>query len=138
MINNVSLISFTVFIMTFVLMLTKLLIQGIQNKKIKVELIRVTQELAILKNLLDQKEKLASDKNDGFVKFISDSRDWAFEYIENVQQSIKKILDDTEHTIKYHREFTSMEIEPYKTQLDTLSNAIDELKQLLPKEDFIQ
>jgi hypothetical protein len=124
--------------MAFVLILTKLLIQGIQNKKIKVELIRVTQELAILKNLLDQKEKLASDKNDGFVKFISDSRDWAFEYIENVQQSIQKVLHDTEHTIKYHREFTSMEIEPYKTQLDTLSNAIDELKQLLPKEEFIQ
>lgn len=28
------------------------------------------------------------EKTDGFLKFISESRDWAFTYIENVQQAI--------------------------------------------------
>jgi len=35
--------------------------------------------------LKDEKEL---GENDGFVKFLSDSRDWAFEYIENVQNAI--------------------------------------------------
>jgi hypothetical protein len=44
------------------------------------------------------------DQNDGFVKFLSDSREWAFNYIDNVQNTIlvlkekydnKKALDES-------------------------------------------
>lgn len=44
------------------------------------------------------------DQNDGFVKFLSDSREWAFSYIDNVQNTIlvlkqkydnKKALDES-------------------------------------------
>jgi hypothetical protein len=41
-----------------------------------------------MSRLKDEKEL---GENDGFVKFLSDSRDWAFEYIENVQSSIVKL-----------------------------------------------
>ena len=30
------------------------------------------------------------EKTDGFLKFVSDSRDWAFEYIENAQKVIEE------------------------------------------------
>lgn len=136
MLENLSIVSFTIFIIVFVYLVAKLITQSNQNKNIKIQMVRLAQELAILKNLLDEKEKLASDKNDGFVKFISDSRDSAFEYIENAQQVINKIINDTELTINYHNQFRSMEIEPYQSQLDTLTNAIEELKALIPKEEL--
>ena len=31
---------------------------------------------------------------ENFIKFLSDSRDWAFEYIEKSQQTIKEISDE--------------------------------------------
>jgi hypothetical protein len=56
--------------------LTSQLIQsGIANLDLKDELVR----------LRDEKEL---GENNDFVKFLSDSRDWAFEYIENVQNAI--------------------------------------------------
>jgi hypothetical protein len=33
------------------------------------------------------------EQTDGFVKFLSESRDWAFNYIEDVQSSIKSLKD---------------------------------------------
>ena len=39
-------------------------------------------------------ERRAADEledNDGFIKFLSQSRDWAFDYIEKVQESIKAL-----------------------------------------------
>lgn len=32
-----------------------------------------------------------SSNNDGFIKFMSTSRDWAFEYIENVQRDLYEL-----------------------------------------------
>lgn len=31
---------------------------------------------------------------ENFIKFLSDSRDWAFEYIENSQKTIKEVSDE--------------------------------------------
>ena len=31
---------------------------------------------------------------ENFIKFLSDSRDWAFEYIESSQQTIKEVSDE--------------------------------------------
>jgi hypothetical protein len=71
---------------------------------------------------------------ENFIKFLSDSRDWAYEYIENVQKSIDGIIEKTEATIKYHEDFGSLEIEPYATQITILADAIEELKTLLPEQ----
>jgi hypothetical protein len=39
----------------------------------------------------DEYEKAAS--NDGFIKFMSTSRDWAFQYIEDVQKDLYNLKD---------------------------------------------
>ena len=70
---------------------------------------------------------------ENFIKFLSDSRDWAYAYIEDVQKSIDSIIEKTEDTVKYHKDFGSLEIEPYSTQISILSDAIEELKTLLPE-----
>ena len=41
--------------------------------------------------LIKEVEQKKLEKSDGFVKFLSDSREWAFEYIENLQSVIKKL-----------------------------------------------
>jgi hypothetical protein len=71
---------------------------------------------------------------ENFIKFLSDSRDWAYEYIEDVQKSIDSIIKKTSDTVKYHKDFGSLEIEPYATQITILADAIEELKTLLPEQ----
>jgi len=58
----------------------------------------VVTQLVIDKNaLLDELSKAnfitenSSDLNDGFIKFLSESRDMAFEYISDVQASIESL-----------------------------------------------
>jgi hypothetical protein len=38
----------------------------------------------------------ALETNDDFIKFVSDSRDWAFNYIEDVQQAIQELKTSVE------------------------------------------
>lgn len=51
-------------------------------------------KIALIQRLqeLNSKQDSANvEKTDGFLKFVSDSRDWAFEYIENVQEAIQDL-----------------------------------------------
>lgn len=47
----------------------------------------------IAKNNIEFKNDIDIHK-ENFIKFLSDSRDWAFDYIETSQNSIKKIIQD--------------------------------------------
>ena len=96
-------------------------------------------DLRVLEQTLDEidNEKIQSDESvhkENFIKFISDSRDWAFDYIDNVQTTIEDIIKKTEKTVQYHKDFGSMEIEPYATHITVLADAVEELKTLLPAE----
>lgn len=42
-----------------------------------------------LQDLQDKKESKPVEQTEGFLRFVSESRDWAFQYIEQVQQEIK-------------------------------------------------
>ena len=130
--------SFIIFIIAFVTMFFKLIKLKNNNIKIKLQVIDLIQRNELLKTALDSKESGHVEKTEGFLNFVTQSRDWAFEYIEDVQRVINKVLEDTESTIKYHNEFSAMEIEPYATQIDTLTKAIEELKFLLPNEEFFK
>lgn len=60
-------------------------------------MIRVIAQLVIDKELLlDKLDNFvlenSKEANEGFIKFLSDSREAAFEYIENVQKSIQSYL----------------------------------------------
>jgi hypothetical protein len=53
---------------------------------------------AKLSEYAENKESKNVEKTEGFVRFISQSRDWAFKYIEDVQkdlESLKEIFDNT-------------------------------------------
>jgi hypothetical protein len=50
---------------------------------------------------LKKNENVSVEKTDGFLKFISESRDLAFEYIEKVQDSLVKFKSEVDPEIDY-------------------------------------
>jgi hypothetical protein len=111
------------------------------------KLSRLTQECAKL--FIDNRaleEFIVSNnvefKNDSdihkenFIKFLSDSRDWAFAYIEEVQVGLNKFVNDVEPEINYFREYGDLtSMKPNYYSLKKITEAYDELTNLLPKEE---
>jgi len=80
-----------------------------------------------INELVLEKEKTALSQNDGFVKFISQSREKAFEYIEDVQASL--------YELKLMRDALESEMKP--GDLELLRNTIDNILKHLPNEDSV-
>lgn len=78
-----------------------------KTRKLLASVITLHVERSALEDLVASQainKEEAIDQNDGFVKFLSDSREWAFNYIDGVQETIfvlkekyenKKALDET-------------------------------------------
>jgi hypothetical protein len=77
----------------------------IRNRKLAKELLQSTIDhniaLTMLAEELKRKEEVSVEKTDGFLKFISESRDLAFEYIEKVQDSLVKFKGEVDPEIEY-------------------------------------
>ena len=58
----------------------------------RVELEKAYENYQNIRNLTSNQD----EHTQNFIKFLSDSRDWAFEYIENVQRGIKKFMNEKE------------------------------------------
>lgn len=67
------------------------------------------------------------EKDDGFVKFLSQSRDWAYEYIATTQEAINKFNTDMEETL-------TSDLKPAQ-KLAKIKVINAELKNILPEED---
>ncbi len=86
-----GLIAFSVFIVSFVIALAVNVKLFLKNRKLYNEILQLGLDRAML---LEKIERLAPASNqieqtEGFVKFLSQSRDWAFEYIEGVQSALQ-------------------------------------------------
>ena len=74
---------------------------------------------------------------ENFIKFLSDSRDWAFTYIEDVQEGLEKFIQEVEPHIEYYDQYgPAVEgmMPPHDNALKTISKEFKELKKLLPEE----
>ena len=137
MINTILLISLSTLCVSFAVA------YSITLKK----LARLTQECAKL--FIDNKtlEEFISVNNvefkndsdihkENFIKFLSDSRDWAFVYIEEVQSGLTKFVNDVEPEINYFKEYGDvMAMQPNYNSLTKITEAYEELVKLLPKEE---
>jgi hypothetical protein len=87
-----SLIGFIVYTLLFCLVAFGYSRSLINNKSIRNQLAAEVIEKAALTARIDQLEGARdSDKienTEGFLRFVSESREWAFEYIEDVQQAL--------------------------------------------------
>lgn len=75
---------------------------------------------------------------ENFVKFLSESRDWAFSYIEDVQSGLSKFIEDIRPEIDYFREYGDIvSMQPNYYSMKKITEAYDELVKLLPKDENI-
>ena len=86
-----------------------------------------------------KKEDSDSDVHkENFIKFLSDSRDWAYLYIEDVQKGLSKFVSEIEPEISYFDEYGEVgSAYPHYHSMKKISEEYKELKKLLPEEEAV-
>ena len=117
-----------------------------QSVKLKKDITRLFIENTLLQEYVDltksTKTKENSDESihkENFIKFLSDSRDWAFSYIESVQKGLTKFVNDVDADVSHfdkYGEAVSMSRPDYPS-MKNISKAYKELKTLLPEDKII-
>lgn len=133
-----ELIIFILFIFCFIYLLFNNASLKIKNSEYKYELLKTYSDFKILSKQVEELEKSSINglDQDSFFKFISDSRDIAFKYIEELQSNLLSFdnlikLTIAENDISYEEDNYK---EKYKNLLLILFNEMDKLKEFLPKE----
>jgi hypothetical protein len=74
---------------------------------------------------------------ENFIKFLSDSRDWAFEYIESAQSGIQDFCKEVGPLVEYFDKYgdTLSNKRPDYESMKKISKAYKELVKLLPEEN---
>jgi hypothetical protein len=136
MIENIILISLLTLSVSFIVAYSILLKKFIKAKNVMAKLVFdnfTLEKLIELQNDKDMKTDESVHK-ENFLKFISESRDWAFEYIEEVQEGLNKFVSDVDSYIEYfdfYGDTISVERPDYAA-MKQISQSYKELKKLLP------
>jgi hypothetical protein len=86
-----------------------------------------------IKNNISLSDDVVHKEN--FIKFLSDSRDWAFGYIEDVQGGLTKFVEEVDPSINYFLEFSTLsEGHPLHNDIKKISIAYKDLKKFLPED----
>jgi hypothetical protein len=115
-----------------------------QSIKLKRDVSKLFIEKTLLQEYVDitKSTKTKEDSDDSihkenFIKFLSDSRDWSFEYIEDVQSKINKMILDLKPDVEYFEKFGLLyDGHPSYPMLTNFIKSYKELQDLLPKEDY--
>lgn len=87
-------------------------------------------------NSTKQEESDSDVHKENFIKFLSDSRDWAYLYIEDVQKGLTKFVNEVEPEISYFDEYGLVgEAYPHYHSMKKISKEYKDLKKLLPTEE---
>jgi hypothetical protein len=72
---------------------------------------------------------------ENFIRFLSESRDWAYEYIEEVQKGLNTFIDKVDSDINHFDTYgdTLSIVRPDYDAMKNISGAYKELKKLLPE-----
>jgi hypothetical protein len=131
----IELVAFTLFITLFFILIFKHIQLKIKLSSTTVELIKANiDKVIIAEKLSETKNKNKADpSSEAFLKFVSDSRDWAYTYIEDVQASLNKFITDVEPEVMYFDTYGDlMGAEPNYNSMKKISVAYKELKKILP------
>jgi hypothetical protein len=87
-----------------------------------------------VEELMQEIENKKLEDTDGFLKFVSESRDWAFGYIEEVQTVLSEFDKTVDPLLKWAMRFGILNGETAHTKiLREISEAYDKLKSVLPE-----
>lgn len=85
-----------------------------------------------LEKRLANREEIA---NESYVKFLSSSRDWAYEYIEDVQEKLANFSNRVEPQLNYFNTYGMVVQGPHVILVKEISEAYEELKAVLPEDN---
>lgn len=121
----------------FMFFLLSSLTLWIKNRKFATKVKQLELDKLILVEYYGEKSnadlKAEMEMKDDFIKFLSESRGWAFDYIEEVQAGLKVFLEDIRSEIEYFDEYGIVgEAYPHYYSMKKISQAYKLLKNLLP------
>jgi hypothetical protein len=123
------------FITTFIYLIIDNVLVRIKNKTLGLTLLqeRIDKNIIIDKISKDLDKTKPIEQTDGFIKFISESRDLAFSYIEEAQKGISKFVKNAGPEIEYFKKFGPIsEGQPLHDSMTKISEEYEDLKKLLP------
>jgi hypothetical protein len=82
----------------------------------------------------DKEESVKTDVQEGFINFLNQSRESAFEYIESVQNTLGNVLTDLSPIVEFHEKYGAIFDTDTRNQMQVVSNSFRELKKLIPEE----
>ena len=129
-----------------ILIIFYMVLQNIKTKRKFSKAVETLFQLYIDKNISDNlaKEKLeelsVEDKNnkisqDDFIVFLTQSRQWAFDYIEQTQAAIKEFKDSAGPSLDYFKEYGAVMNLPTDQLFNQIMPAYDKLIDMLPKDN---
>lgn len=97
MFNVLEMIGYVLIIILFFVLVLLVVRLSLRNRILKKDVAQGLIDQFALMQKLEEVSKNTDEKKieetEGFLKFVSQSRDWAFQYIERVQISIKEFQD---------------------------------------------
>lgn len=87
------------------------------------------------KKLAARVANLDEAANESYVKFISDSRNWAYEYIEMVQNKLNMFASKVEPQLNYFNTYGTAVQGPHTILVKEFSEAYEELKTVMPQDN---
>ena len=87
------------------------------------------------KELKARTDNLDEISNESYVKFLTDSRDWAYAYIEDVQNKLSSYAERVEPQLNYYNTYGSVVQGPHTIFVKEMTDAYEELKAVLPEEN---
>lgn len=132
-----DLIAFIVFaIVVAGLVLDDLRIRSKRRKLAEALLQQTLDKMALLnkiEKLSAQADTNSVEQTDGFLKFVSESRDWAFSYIEEVQGGLDTFKSKVDLDIKYILKYGQLIEHPLQESINRIAEAYEELQKLMPQ-----
>jgi len=138
MIQNILIISLLTLSISFIIAYSILLKKFIKAKNVMAKLVFDNFTLEKLIELQNDKDLKTNDSvhKENFLKFISESRDWAFGYIEEVQSGLSNFIDQLEPEINYFKEYGDIgAMAPNYYSMKKFVEEYEKLKMLLPTEE---
>jgi len=135
----IEFIAFSLVIILFFMLIVRYVRVSIRLSQTTIELIKANIDKTLisekLSNLAQESQYKTDPSAEAFLKFISDSRDWAYKYIDDVQVSLNKFITDIEPEIAYFDEYGEVgSAYPHYHSMKKISGAYKELKKLLPED----
>jgi hypothetical protein len=136
---NLDIVFYIIITIIFVILLVNNILVRVKNKElfvnaVQAELDRMTV-YAKVEEMLKERDSASIEKTDGFLKFVSESREWAFKYIEEVQAAISEFDSRLGPVVKYYKETGKILHTKPSELVKELSSAYDKLMDSMPKEE---